>query len=562
MNRQGTVSVFKRLFGLFLLMVIVIYIVIAVIFIQYVSQQREIDMQAHENRVAGSVSVIEQQLKAIYNMELQLLQDSRAMRLASYTYSDEYERGCLILELLTHIQSTESINSAINDIIMIFPGQGIELSAQNGYDRKEYQAENTYYKYGSKSQLLVMNEARLEMNIAYPLPVSGNENYVPDYIVRIILSDTYLNNYIENLRSPNGEGAFWALCENGEWKVAAPATQSEQQLLQNPNPKYLVTRKTISDYGLTLAAYQDTGAMVWKTGRTLLYMGAIFLFMGVLFWVMISWANHSISKPIYKVIDALERVRRGDLQVRIFHNANDEFGYIYSSFNAMVSEIEELIENIREQKSLLQKAELMQLQSQINPHFLYNSFYNIKFMAQNENYEQIETFVTALAKYYRFLNKQTSQNVPLSSEVGHMENYIDIQQMRFGDKIRVEKQELPAELADFKVPKLILQPVVENAYKYGLANCLKDGLLKITYRMEEALLFMEIEDNGGAVTTEQLMQMRKQLLTYEGEAINHALTNIQRRLLLAYGEPNGVSLDIGETGGLRVTLRLDTSVCI
>ena len=277
---------------------------------------------------------------------------------------------------------------------------------------------------------------------------------------------------------------------------------------------------------------------------------------------MLFQTNTTVNKPLQKVVQAFEKLQDGDLSIRISHKYQDEFQYIYSSFNRTVERIQELIENVKEQSRLLQNAELMQLQSQINPHFLYNSFYLIRIMAKNESYEQIVQFVTSLAKYYRFLNKEVDQNISLSKEVEHMMNYIDIQQMRFGDKISVSIGELPENAVSFRVPKLILQPVVENAYNYGMSSILKDGCIRIGYEMDEDFLNIIIEDNGSSVEEEKLEQMREYIRDYQGRAAGHALSNIERRLKLAYGEDSGILLENSDFGGLKVVLRLDMSVVL
>lgn len=580
MAKQGANSVFRKLFLMFLGMVIVVFTVLVGFFITYVEQQREIEMSSQVNRVITSASVIEQQLNAIFNVETQLLNDIRVAQLAHHIYEDDYAKSQLILDLLASIQRTQSINSIIDDIVILFPEDGIELSAANLYhkrscDTSAFQAANS-----TASHHLVRIDNQVEMHVSYPLMYSVEENYVPDYEIRIRLSGSYLDSFLENFQNRNLEGAFWVLNEDSEDTLIFTENERENALLTHwaqawnadGNPAFYTTQVTceageyvfvsqhIEPYDITLVTYLNTLAMAWDLSGELSCMCAIVLLTGVLAGIIVIWANHAVNKPIRKIIASFEKVRSGARNVRIYHKKNDEFGYIYDSFNDMVIRIEELIESISEQKVLLRNAELMQLQSQINPHFLYNSFYNIKFLAHNEEYEQIETFVTALARYYRFLNKETELDVALSSEVAHMENYIEIQQMRFGDKITVIKDSLPQVVADFKVPKLILQPIIENAYNYGLKDKLEGGLLSIRYCMDGNYLLIEIEDNGDALRPERLAQMREQIHTYEGDAINHALANIQRRLMLAYGEKSGLTLDIGTAGGLKVTLCLDTTV--
>lgn len=158
------------------------------------------------------------------------------------------------------------------------------------------------------------------------------------------------------------------------------------------------------------------------------------------------------------------------------------------------------------------------------------------------------------------LNKEVDQNVPLSREVEHMGNYIDIQQMRFGDKISVMLGELPEAAGTFRVPKLILQPIVENAYNYGMADILQDGRIAVSYEIRDGFLYIAVEDNGGGGDEEKLELMREYIKDHQGRAAGHALSNIDRRLKLAYGAGSGVLLEKSDLGGLKVVLKLDMSV--
>ena len=580
MGKHGTVGVFRRLFVLLLVLMVVVFTVLAGFFVAFVDQQREVEMSGQTNRVTNSAFVIEQQIAAVSNVQLQLLNDTRIVRLSQGLYPNEYEKYQLILDVLTTIQTTQTMNRMIDDILITFPAYGIELSAQSGYSKKVYRTVEEDEETGFSSDQLTVSGGVLEMTVAYPLRSSMEEDYAPDYVIRILLSQDYLDDYIESFRNEDLEGAFWVLTGEEGARILFSEDSLEAELLDHWNRawgkadrpdfllqqtscehgEYVFVSQYIGQYGLALVTYQDSNAIAWKVGGSLwIVLGAMVLMAGI-FGLIVIWANHSVNKPLRKIMDAFEQVRAGELSVRIFHKNNDEFDYIYNSFNSTVETIEGLIENIKEQKELLQNAELMQLQSQINPHFLYNSFYNIKFMAQNEAYDQIETMVTALAKYYRFINKAPEMNVTLAMEAEHMDNYIEIQQMRFGDKITVRREPVPAEVAGVRVPKLILQPVIENAYNYGLKDKLEGGLLSIRYELEGKMLTIAVEDNGGTMTPQKLAAIHDRAHTYEGDARNHALTNIQRRLMLAYGGHCGISLEIGEQQGLIVKLHIDTAV--
>ncbi len=570
---------FTRLFALFMLMVVVIYMIVAGLFMQYVSRERTVEENTLANRVASSTMVMEEEIRAVVNVQLQLLSDSRVAQLALGLYPDDYERGQLILELMTFIESTQSINSIIEEIVISFPMEQIELSSDTGYQKKDFTQTGAYHAPKNNADHLILHDGHLELILSSPLTVASADDYVPDFLIRIVLSQEHLQNFIAQFCGTEHESAFWVYSDKNHHQLPYSHTQRddrifeswsgserswEEQLLtdtiQVEDGEYFISSSRISNYNLTLVTYQDSNAIAWSAGNTLMNMAVIFLAMGIMFLFLILWANKTVTKPLRIIVEALETVRSGHETVRLHHQNRDEFGVIYESFNHMVDRIEELIENVREKEALRQRAEMIQLQSQINPHFLYNSFYNIKFLAHNEEYEQIETLVTALAKYYRFLNKETDQVIDLAGEVAHMENYIEIQQMRFSDMINVETQELPPEWASYRVPKLILQPIVENAYNYGLRNTVKGGLLRVSYHQEGTLLYIDIEDNGGTMTQERVAAISDQMNTFSGDSLNHALTNIQRRMRLFYGEKSGILLSPSEKHGLRVRVVFDAEI--
>lgn len=581
MKKRGTESVFLRLFLRFGVIVAVVYILLTSVFIQYFRKQQEAEISTMAGYVNNAASSMEQQIQAAINMEQQLFNDSRVAQLAYGSYVDNYDRSQLILELLSTIQSTQSINGLIEEITLSFPGESVELSAQNGYHKRHYTPEMFDGERHQDFSTLYYRDGRPELRLSYPMvQFLEDENTMPDYEVRIILSNQYMDNFVSHLRTENQTDVLWVSIHddlpvpmeyegneellskwNARWKRAG-YSDGYQTMIHHDHGQYQFVSRHIFKYHIGLVAYQDCRILNQKANGTLLFMSVVLLGMGILFSLLVVWARRSVSSPIYKIMDAFQQVQNGALSVRIYHEKKDEFGYIYDSFNQMVNRIEELIANSREQAMLLQKAEQIQLQSQINPHFLYNSFYSIKFMAHNEDYEQIEALVTALAKYYRFLNKETEDTVTLSTEASHMQNYIEVQQMRFGDKITVDVEPVPKEVADFRVPKLILQPVIENAYNYGLKNMLSGGHMSVRYQMNENFLYVEIEDNGGSLDSGKLELLRQQIHTYEGDAVNHAMTNIQRRLMLAYGEACGITLELGSDNGLKVILKMDTNITL
>lgn len=575
-------SVFKKLYLLFVVSMAIIYACTIIIFLTYAASQRKVAINAMQVTVRQGASALREQLDIVADLEKNLVSDSRTLSLYQDTYLDAYEISKVRLGLIGSMRSFQSMNNIIQEIAVMFPGQKVELSTMNEVSRKEcVPAERME---GDTARRLVYVDGQVQMELWYPLTRSTESDYVPDYGVRVTLAEDYLKELLERFAVEKQSGGFTVL-NTGEGLQQIPGEENTEdggQLMESwrqaweeagcpesfmgkgrcMGKSYLFLSEAIPEYGTMLVAYRGGSWLDSSTIMALLVMGGVILLVSGLFFLMLFQTNTTVHKPLQKVVQAFEKMQEGDLSIRISHKHQDEFQYIYSAFNKTVERIEELIENVKEQGRLLQNAELMQLQSQINPHFLYNSFYLIRIMAKNESYEQITGFVTSLAKYYRFLNKEVNQNIPLSREVEHMINYIDIQQMRFGDKITVTLGELPDIVSSFQVPKLILQPIVENAYNYGMADILQDGRIAVSYEIREDFLYITVEDNGSGGSEENLSRMREYIKDYQGRAAGHALSNIERRLKLAYGEDSGILLEKSSLGGLKVSLKLDMSVTL
>lgn len=272
---------------------------------------------------------------------------------------------------------------------------------------------------------------------------------------------------------------------------------------------------------------------------------------------MSAYTEKNIHKPLSKLLRAFSRVEQGDFnsELKLTSNKGNEFSYLYDAFNHMTQEIRNLIEEVYIQKNLTQKAELKQLQSQINPHFLYNSFFSLSRKIKRGDLEIAEEFARHLGVYFRFLNKNNSDDVPLSKEVEHARSYTSIQQTRFYDRIQIQFEKLPEQYNDLLVPRLILQPIIENAFEHALENMEEDGLLNITFVVNEPFLEIHIEDNGqdtDALTPEELNARLEN--NDSGEVTG--ILNIHKRLKIYFGERSGLVVRKSSLGGVEVIIKL------
>ena len=214
-----------------------------------------------------------------------------------------------------------------------------------------------------------------------------------------------------------------------------------------------------------------------------------------------------------------------------------------------------LIEQVYKQRILTQKAELKQLQSQINPHFLYNSFFILNTMTRLGDYDQVERFANQLGEYFQFVTRNHSDEVPLAREVQHAKVYAEIQGMRFANRVEVAFGELPDNTGYVMVPRLILQPLIENAFEHGLEGKASGGQLDVRFEKEDKVIRMIVEDNGELIDDEEIERINDRLEMEDVEMT--AVINIHHRIRLKFGPGSGLSLVRSESGGVRATITIE-----
>lgn len=267
-----------------------------------------------------------------------------------------------------------------------------------------------------------------------------------------------------------------------------------------------------------------------------------------------------IHKPMRKLVGSFRHVESGNFNVSIHVNSKNEFGYLYQGFNSMVQNVSALIEQVYKQKILNQRAELKQLQSQISPHFLYNSLFLINTMAKLGD-DNLIPFTKLLGDYFQFITRNASDFLPLREEVEHARTYSEIQFMRFPSRLTIQFEDLPDEVKEIQVPRLILQPILENAFKYAVEQTKVKGLITMRFQQDDHALRIIVEDNGTDLSESKLSALQK-LLNDTSNIETSGLINIHRRLRLIYGDEHGLFLERSAMGGLKVTLQLDPKASV
>ncbi|GLX68446.1 sensor histidine kinase [Paenibacillus glycanilyticus] len=269
------------------------------------------------------------------------------------------------------------------------------------------------------------------------------------------------------------------------------------------------------------------------------------------------WIIRLIYKPLGKLTTAFKVVEFGR-NGKIRHYRKDEFGFLYTRFNDMLERLHMLIEDNYLQRIRSQDAELKQLQSQITPHFLYNSLFTIKQMAELEDVDGIKEFSGYLGQYFQFITRNAELDVSLKEEVMHAVNYMSLQEIRFAPRISVFYEEVPQSLQRVRVPRLILQPIVENGFEHGLKENKSKGLLSLSFQLQENSATIIVEDNGEGLTDMKLSEIMRMLNDSSLLSTHQEITgllNVHKRMVIRYGAPYGVSISRSDLGGMRVELK-------
>lgn len=268
----------------------------------------------------------------------------------------------------------------------------------------------------------------------------------------------------------------------------------------------------------------------------------------------------TITKPIFKLQKLMKQAERGDLSVRFNSRYDDEIGDLGLSFNHMIIQIDHLIKMVYVEQQNKRFAELKSLQEQIKPHFLYNTLDTISWMAREYGAKDIVRLVDALTSMFRIGLSHGKDIISVKEEMTHVSNYLYIQKIRYKDKLNYQI-DIDESLLGFKVPKLILQPLVENAIYHGIKEKRGGGTISVTARRDDQLLIFKVHDDGAGIPAERLKELNHQLSQHTelDQKQSFGLFYIQERIQLCYGKNYGISIDsvLGEESTVTVTLPIN-----
>lgn len=343
--------------------------------------------------------------------------------------------------------------------------------------------------------------------------------------------------------------------------------QLEEGTKGNANPSrvidiagasYFVMTCPVGSLNLSLVMYVDHNEITRPLRQYSFWFYALFVIAIVVLLLYSYSLNFMIHRPLSKLTKAFKMIETDNLNLVIESKTRDEFHYLFHSFNRMAFRLKRSIEENYEHKIAIQQSELKQLQSQINPHFLYNSFFNIYMMCKVGDSDGAAELSQKLGSYYQYITRNGSDEVPLYKEYQHALDYCEIQCIRFSNRIRYEHEEIPDYAKAVTVPRLIIQPIVENVFEHAFEDGMMNGILSMTADYQEGVVRIKVEDNGRLLTDETLQSLQEQLRDESGQQEKTGIMNVNNRLQLKYGAGSGLFVSRSQHGGLRAELMIRT----
>ncbi|KWX70763.1 sensor histidine kinase [Paenibacillus jilunlii] len=290
-----------------------------------------------------------------------------------------------------------------------------------------------------------------------------------------------------------------------------------------------------------------------RLGAALFGMNAL---MGVLLAV---WASRSITGPVGRLVALAKQIATGNLDIGPQPSRDDELGILSNAIQHMSADLSVLIERDKkslEMQRLVKELELQALQSQINPHFLFNTLNVLSRLALLEGAERTSDLIVSMSNLLRYSLQKLDKPVTLQDEIAHIKEYAAIQQARFRERIRFELDFDPSVLQE-EIPALTLQPLVENAFLHGVANMESGAVISLVLRRISGEVLIEISDNGAGMPEETLQSiLRLEAGAESGKSTGLGTRNVLKRLELFFGAEDLVQIHSRLGQGTTITIRI------
>ena len=363
-----------------------------------------------------------------------------------------------------------------------------------------------------------------------------------------------VDNTGELIYHPRQQLIYAGLLEENYREASGYADGSQTITFQRQ--RYQMTVKTVGYTGWKLVGMVPMEAMGLGLNQLGLFALSLLLFSAFLMTFLTFRISSHITDPISQLENSIKKLEAGEENVVIAEGGCYEIQHLGHTINSLVSTMRHLMDDIVQQEAQKRKSELDVLQSQINPHFLYNTLDSVIWMTEGGRYEESIQMVTSLARLFRISLSRGSSIIPLTDELEHAHHYMTIQQIRFKNRFTTTIQ-ADEDVKQLYTLKLIVQPLLENAIYHGMSEAEDDGEISVHAYRHEQQVWIDVQDNGLGMRPEvaqQLLSRNRPDIRTKGSGIG--VRNVHQRIQLTFGKEYGLTIESEPDEGTLVRIRI------
>lgn len=567
MDQKRTKYLYWKLFKTYTVVIIMIVLVLEIFFVSSIKNQVKQTNQQYNQMLCNDAGSYIKDLEEISSTIQYNLYKSEEELMDIIWYLENDINTYLDMHLNAYIQSTSGVYYGMKNFVL------------NTMDLNSYLSHITFISYSSK--IVTVFSKTEAQNVVY----AGD---ITSLIEKKVIIDHDTITFVKDIRNPKNtenvgamfltysiEGLY-KICETYKNQDLLVVNQEKQVLYQSnqdiqieqlfrenevltTNTIERITNKYISQCQvneLHVFAYmpkkraKDISFIVWVS---LLAIGVLLFLIGEFF---VHFRLIHFSRRLETLLTGMERVKKGNLKIQLEiekEKRKDELDIIGEYFNQMCKDLDTYIQKSYLAEIEQKNAEMSALQSQINPHFLYNTLESIRMKAICNGDREVGKMLYGLAVIFRSQIKEENV-ITIARELHYCKKYLELFEFRYQNKFRFEL-ECKEEWMEYAVIKFIVQPIIENYFVHGIRLKDDDNLLRILVREEEKTMVILVEDNGMGMTQENIKQKNEELQKESIQTSSIGIINVQRRIQAAYGKGYGIYLEAREERGLRVILR-------
>ncbi|MFB9276343.1 sensor histidine kinase [Cohnella cellulosilytica] len=566
-HRWNTFSKMVVLIALLILPLVLIYGYSNAVSVNTIRQELQ---EKNLNRLSFFTSQVDTIIDQLSIMSIIVSKDSSVLKLGeSDRLLDSYEQVQAQEDIVQKLGLLSVTSSWRNTIIVYLPRtkQSISNDYFSSYDEEYLRAQTakswTYHSAGSKGAGGYFSKVLFS-------PLLVNRSLLEaDAVVEVRFSESNMIRMLSDYKNEDRSGSsfFYRKGDDpiGEQGPTRATTEEIAGYLDG---------QTLDDAGYRtidigedhyLVSYAKSASLGWYAidylplkqvlqpivkSRNLFYGAlALILLFGLIATLVL---YKQLRKPIMLLVRGVQKIQTGSYSHRLSYRPKNEFEFLFAKFNEMTEEIQRLLEKVYVENIRFREAKLKHLQSQISPHFLSNSLFFAKNMIAVDDKQAATDMIMNLADYFRYITKLEHTMTTLGEELALIENYLTIQNLRI-QRFHYEI-EVPEAMKELQIPRLLIQPIVENAIVHGVEKSEKYGIILISGEERDGEYRVTIDDNGQGVTEETVRSLRQRIAEPLDQENGCGVWNVHQRLSYQYDTQAGLTFEPSSLGGLRVVV--------